>query len=107
MADRLLRKKDMAAMLSLKNEEMAASILKEYGCYPIDLGPGRGRGLRWLESEVTYALRRMHMQAQPVKEQSVKKVLSKKIKFPKSDLDLVNKSSKETQALLTSEEAIQ
>ena len=48
------------------NPRMAAAILRENGCAPIDFGRGRGRGLRWLESAVVGAMRRMHQAAQPI-----------------------------------------
>lgn len=101
MADRLLRKADIAAMLST-NADMAASILKKYGCYPIDLGYGRGRGLRWLESAVINAMRLMHMEAQPIPKEK-----KEKIKYPKSELDLANMKAGDLQTLLTRKEALQ
>lgn len=65
MTDRLLRKKDIAAMLGT-SEGVAASVLEKQGVHPIDLGYGRSRGLRWLESAVSAALQNMHSEAQSV-----------------------------------------
>lgn len=101
MADRLLRKSDIAAMLAT-NADMAASILKKHGCYPIDLGYGAGRGLRWLESAVINAIRLMHMEAQPAPAAK-----TKKLKPPKGQLDLADKSPAELYALLTSRQPVQ
>ena len=63
MSERLLRKKDIAAMLGT-SPRVAVAILKEHGCNPSDLGYGRGRGLRWLESAVAAILRDIHVKAQ-------------------------------------------
>lgn len=101
MADRLLRKADIAAMLAT-NADMAASILKKYGCYPIDFGCGRNRGLRWLESAAVNAIRLMHMQAQPAPV-----IKTKKFKAPQGELNLASKSVKEMEGLLTPEERVQ
>lgn len=43
---------------------VAASILIGMGVRPIDLGRGRGRGLRWLKSAVEGAIMSMHSSAQ-------------------------------------------
>ena len=101
MSDRFLRKSDIAAMLST-SECMAASFLKKYGCYPIDLGYGRGRGLRWLESAVINAMRLMHMEAQQVPKEK-----KEKIKYPKSELGMANMKAADLQTLLTRKDALQ
>ena len=64
MTERLLRKKDIAAMLGT-SPGVAASILAERGVHPIDFGKGRSRGLHWLESAVVSAIREIHAAAQP------------------------------------------
>lgn len=64
MSDKLLRKKEIAAMLGT-SPDVAASILAKHGLHPIDLGMGRSRGLRWLESAVLVVLRVLHQEAQP------------------------------------------
>ena len=64
MTERLLCKKDVAAMLGT-SPGVAASILAEHGIYPIDFGRGRSRGRRWLESAVRQLLLEMHQAAQP------------------------------------------
>ena len=64
MTERLLGKKDVAAMLGT-SPGVAASILAKHGIHPIDFGMGRGRGQRWLESVVKQLLLEMHRAAQP------------------------------------------
>lgn len=64
MTDRLIGKREIAAMLGT-TPGVAASILAGKGIHPIDLGIGRSRGLRWLESAVQQAMLEMHAAAQP------------------------------------------
>ena len=64
MIDRLLRERDIAAMLGT-TPGVAASVLAAHGVCPIDLGRGRSRGRRWLESAVRQAIMAMHAEAQP------------------------------------------
>ena len=64
MSDRLLRKNEIAAMLGT-SPSVAASILKQHDVHPIDIGRGRGKGLRWLESGVQAVILTMHRDAQP------------------------------------------
>lgn len=64
MTERLLRKKEIAAMLGT-SPGVAASILSARGVHPIDFGRGRSRGLHWLESAVVAAIRGIHAEAQP------------------------------------------
>lgn len=64
MPDRLLRKKEIATMLGA-SPSVAASILRQHGLYPIDIGRGRGKGLRWLESGVQAVIMSLHQNAQP------------------------------------------
>ena len=64
MSERLLRKKDIAAMLGT-SPGVAASILSAHGVHPVDYGRGRSRGLHWLESAVVAAILELHADAQP------------------------------------------
>ena len=64
MIDRLLRERDIAAMLGT-TPGVAASVLAAHGVCPIDLGRGRSRGRHWLESAVRQAIMAMHAEAQP------------------------------------------
>lgn len=64
MEDRYLKKKDIAAMLEM-SPDMAASFLRKNGLAPIDLGPGKGKGYRWLESEVQRVMRQAFNKVQP------------------------------------------
>ena len=75
MTDRLIGKRDIAAMLGT-SPGVAASILAGKGIHPIDLGAGRSRGLRWLESAVQQAVRDMYNEAQPNRRQPVAHVRS-------------------------------
>lgn len=58
MTERFLRLADVAAMLGT-SPGVAASILAKRGVFPVDFGMGRGRGQRWLESAVVFAMREM------------------------------------------------
>ena len=102
MSDKLLRRCDIAAMLGT-TPGVAASILSERGCNPIDFGYGRGRGPRWLESAVIATIRAMHMEAQP--QATPSKNVSKKSKFPK--VELANMSASKLYELLTPEQPLQ
>lgn len=72
MTDRLLRDRDVAAMLGT-TPGVAASILAQRGVHAVDFGMGRGRGRRWLESAVQQAIAEMHANAQPKKRQTAAK----------------------------------
>lgn len=61
--EKLLTKKEIAELLGTSHG-VATSILSKYGVAPIDLGYGRGRGQRWLQSAVISAMHRMHEDAQ-------------------------------------------
>ena len=66
MTDRLLRDRDVAAMLGT-TPGVAASILAKKGVHAVDFGMGRSRGRRWLESAVQQVIAEMHAEAQPQK----------------------------------------
>lgn len=66
MTDRLLRERDVAAMLGT-TPGVAASILAQRGVHAVDFGMGRGRGRRWLESAVQQVIAELHAEAQPQK----------------------------------------
>lgn len=72
MKDRYLTKRDLAVLFQTKWDR-AASILKERGVSPVDLGCGRGYGLRWLESAVLAAMKALHSEAQQTGPQPGKK----------------------------------
>ena len=78
MTDRLLRKKEIAAILGT-SPGVAASILSNMGVHPIDFGYGRSRGPRWLESAVTATLQAMHKEAQPVQKQAKKRQVNTRV----------------------------
>ena len=87
MREKLLNKKDIAAMFGT-SPDMAASILRDNGIYPIDLGCGRGKGLRWLESAANEILRKLQDNARP-KQKTAK---PKPEKIP--EISLANLSNK-------------
>lgn len=64
MRERYLRRHQIAEKMAC-GERKAIAELKARGVYPIDLGRGKGRGLRWLESAVDAAMLAMHQEAQP------------------------------------------
>jgi len=62
----LLNRKDIARVLNM-SESKARKILAEHGIKPIDLGPGRGNGLRWHTSAVIHIADILHAEAQAQK----------------------------------------
>ena len=60
--ERFLKRQEIAAMLGT-TPALAASFLARKGVHPIDFGIGRSRGLRWLESAVSQAMRDMATEA--------------------------------------------
>lgn len=51
MSERFLRKAEIGDVFGT-SPDIARAILLKHGVHPVDLGAGRGRGLRWLESAV-------------------------------------------------------
>lgn len=103
MTDRLLKKKEIAAMLGT-TPGVAASILATQGVHPIDFGYGRSRGLRWLESAVNAVIQSMHSDAQGASGPRNKKA-SKAVRVPTASL--ASLSVNELQAILTSGQGVQ
>ncbi len=64
MKDRFLRRSEIAELFNASST-VAAEFLARKGVHPIDLGRGRGKGPRWLESAVMAALPAIHTAAQP------------------------------------------
>ena len=58
-----LRKSELADFLGITLNQ-AIAILEEHGVKPVDLGRGRGHGLRWRTSAVTRVADALHAQAQ-------------------------------------------
>lgn len=75
MPDRFLRKEEIGAVFGT-SPGVARTILLDHGVHPTDLGPGRGRGLRWLESAVHAVAVEMHRRAQPPPKTSKKPTLA-------------------------------
>lgn len=46
---------------------VSVALLREQGVYPIDIGPGRGRGCHWYVPAVEQAIAEMHKAAQPTR----------------------------------------
>lgn len=47
----LLKTKEMMAIMNM-GKDLAVNLLRKHGVEPIDLGSGRGRGLRWHKKAV-------------------------------------------------------
>lgn len=58
-----LTRKEIGNILAM-SEKQAREILMEHGVHPIDLGKGRGHGLRWRTSAVIRVADTLHAQAQ-------------------------------------------
>lgn len=54
--ERLLKTREVAALWSV-SEAFARKMLTSAGAKPIDLGAGRGRGLRWRASDIEGAIK--------------------------------------------------
>lgn len=80
MTERLLTKRDLAAMLGT-SPGVAVSIMAEHGVYPIYWGAGRSRGYRWLESSVRQAIHAMYVASQPQPKKSSTKPQSINIRL--------------------------
>ena len=61
-----LRKKEIAAALNM-SQRQAVAILAAHGVKPVDLGKGRGHGLRWRTSAVKQVADALHAEAQAAK----------------------------------------
>ena len=72
------------------SDEYARELLEKHGVYPVDLGAGRGKGLRWLESECVSVLQEMYAASQP---EPPSKPRRKKQEF--DDVDPIHMSAKE------------
>lgn len=58
-----LTRKEIGAALNM-SESKARSILDKYGVKPVDIGRGRGNGLRWRTSAVIQVADTLHAEAQ-------------------------------------------
>lgn len=59
----LLKRNEVASLLNIAPKKVAR-FLAAHGIQPIDLGPGRGNGLRWHSSAVIELADRLHTEAQ-------------------------------------------
>lgn len=73
MPERFLRKAEIGAVFGT-SPDVARAILLDHGVHPVNLGAGRGRGLRWLESAVQAVAAEMHRRAQPPPKTSKKPI---------------------------------
>ena len=64
MMGELLKTPEVADLMNT-SKSVAIGILKEHHLSPIDLGPGRGRGLRWHRGAVKAVIDTLHAEAQP------------------------------------------
>jgi len=62
--ERFLNISELAEKLGT-SKGIARTIMTQNGVMPIDFGPGRSRGYRWLESAVDDVMRNMHHAVQP------------------------------------------
>ena len=92
-----LRKSELAGFLGITLNQ-AIAILEEHGVKPVDLGRGRGHGLRWRTSAVTKVADILHAQAQ---EQS-EKIRRSRIAHP-----LIGKSAAEIFADISMSKTLQ
>ena len=88
----LLTKAQIAERLGT-SPGVAAALLAEKGIHPVDLGRGRGRGVRWYSLAVDAAMREMHDAAQP-------KTKALPVRLPKPGL-VLGRSVSELYAELT------
>lgn len=93
MPERLIGKPQLAEKFAM-SPNAAAALLREKGVYPINIGLGRGRGLRWLESAVDAALVEMNAAAVP------KDVQKRHLRPQKKSRGLSSMSAAQVQALL-------
>lgn len=63
MEPELLKNKELPSVLNMPVEK-ARKLLSEHRIKAIDLGPGRGNGLRWLAREVRGLADTLHAEAQ-------------------------------------------
>ncbi|MBQ3058799.1 MAG: hypothetical protein IJD16_00580 [Desulfovibrio sp.] len=67
----LLKRQDIARVLNV-SESRARQLLAEHGVNPIDMGRGRGNGLRWRTSAVIEVADILHAEAQSQKKQALR-----------------------------------
>ncbi len=89
MTERLLKKRELAAMLGT-SPGVAVSIMAEHGVAPIDWGAGRSRGYRWPESRVRDVILEMYVKAQPKKPRVPKPTASRVSLADLSPADVFN-----------------
>lgn len=79
MNTRLLLKTNELAEIMNMSAPLARKILQKNGIEPIDLGPGRGKGLRWSTKQVTVLCTTLCTQAM----ESIKPCKKRKSKVPR------------------------
>lgn len=67
-----LTRKEIGAALAV-SERKARAILEQHGVKPVDLGRGRGNGLRWRTSAVIQVADTLHAEAQQQKAKSARR----------------------------------
>ncbi len=101
--ERLISTSEAAQILDM-SQKVAREFLIQHGLQPISLGPGRGRGLRWLASAVENLILTIHAEAQQtgsimLKRSSSEK--SKEIESQRKPLRVADMSIDELYSLLT------
>lgn len=94
----LLRKKDLPGVMNM-SVSTAIDILRRYGVRPVDLGFGRGKGLRWHLGAVKTVIDTLHAEAQTAK--------SKRVMNPKEVRPVLGKTASELYAELYDRGAVQ
>ena len=77
MMGELLKTPEVADLMGM-SKSVALGILKQFHLSPIDLGPGRGRGLRWHRGAVKAVIDTLHAEAQP--KQKVRVAIPKEVR---------------------------
>lgn len=95
----LLRREELPEMMNM-SENVARELLESYGVRPIDLGPGRGRGLRWHRGAVRSVIDTLHAEAQVT-------ATSKRKVHPKEVRPVLGKTPRELYAEINQRGAVQ
>lgn len=72
-----LTRKQIGKVLAM-SEKQAREILNEHNVHPVDLGKGRGHGLRWRTSAVIHVADTLHAQAQEARRKTNKDTAPRK-----------------------------
>lgn len=88
MEPELLKTRELPFILNMP-EKKARKVLVAHGVQPVDLGPGRGNGLRWHRRAVMTVIDTLHAEAQ------AKAGVPKRRRPPKTSGYVIGKSAEE------------